>query len=473
MAAGRVTASSFGWRHSGRKDPVFADLTLDIEPGQRVLLLGASGSGKSTLLAGIAGVLGDEEDGDRAGTMTVDSRVGMVLQDPDSQVIAQTVGDDVVFGCENLCVPRDEMWERARRAIDVVGLNLPFDHPTHALSGGQKQRLALAGVLAMEPGVIVLDEPTANLDPQGVIEVRDAVLRAVEATGATLIVVEHRTEIWLDHVDRVLVMGRTEGIIADGSPEEILTTHAELLADAGVWVPGVPLDLSSVDSSSSTPPRDLITTRDLAVGWSKKRPVQQHLDLALSAGSTVLTGHNGTGKSTLALTIGGLLPALSGEVDASGLTGGVGRKSPHTWRSKTLIRHIGYVFQDPEHQFAARTVRDELLVGPKATGMDAEKAEQHADHLLETLGLARLAQANPYTLSGGEKRRLSVASMLTTRPGLLILDEPTFGQDRKTFRALVQLLQGLVGEGVSLLSISHDETYAQLMGQHRWELSRA
>lgn len=501
-----VLARGYGWRHGGRKDPVLNGLNLRIPAGQRVLLLGASGSGKSTLLAAIAGVLGDE-DGDQQGSITVGGvapencrgRVGMVLQDPDSQVIAQQVGDDVVFGCENLGVSREEMWQRAAHAIDVVGLDLPLEHPTRALSGGQKQRLALAGVIAMRPGVIVLDEPTANLDPVGVQEVRRAVLRAVEDTGATLIVVEHRTEIWKDAVDRVIVLGSEGTIVADDAPDLVLMNHAERLAEMGVWVPGVPVDVKPITedrvSTSSVgelrPSRGsvakqsdatLLTTDGLAIGWDPDTPpVCSDLNLQLQQGSTVLTGPNGAGKSTLALTLGGLLAPRGGEVDASGLMeivgkrwrGGVGKKKhphPHTWRSKQLIRHIGYVFQDPEHQFAARSVREELLVGPRVTGMDPAEAEAHADELLEAVGLTRLGPANPYTLSGGEKRRLSVISMLTTRPGLLILDEPTFGQDRRTFSALVQLLQGLAEDGVSLLSISHDATYAQLMGEHEWRL---
>lgn len=469
---------------------MLSNLDLDIAPGERVLILGASGSGKSTLLAAIAGVLGDEEDGDRAGSMLIDGtspeshrgRVGMVLQDPDSQVIAAHVGDDVVFGCENLGVSREEMWERATHAIDVVGLNLPLDHPTTALSGGQKQRLALAGVIAMRPGVIVLDEPTANLDPEGVLEVRDAVIRAADYTGATLIVVEHRTEVWQDHVERAIVLGAGGQILADGPVGAVLTEQAEQLAAAGVWVPGVELDLAPLSTSDSpdlstssalpAPTQHLLVTHDLAIGWPHAdRPVRSGINMALSSGSTVLTGPNGAGKSTLALTVGGLLPPVSGKVDATGLVDKGRKVQPSQWRSKDLIRRIGFVFQDPEHQFAARTVREELLLGPKVTGMDAAQAETHADALLEMLGLQSLALANPYTLSGGEKRRLSVASMLTTRPQLLILDEPTFGQDRLTFTALVQHLQSLVAEGVSLLSISHDRTYEHFMAEHSWRLT--
>lgn len=480
-----VDLRGFGWRHSGRREPTLSDVTLHIPAGQRVLLLGASGAGKSTLLAAIAGVLGDEEDGDRAGRITVGGyapeahrgAVGMVLQDPDAQVISATVGDDVVFGCENLGVGREEMWQRAAEALALVGLDLPLDHPTHQLSGGQKQRLALAGVIAMHPGVIVLDEPTANLDPQGVEEVRRSVIDVAQHTGATLIVVEHRVDVWLEHMDRVVVLGQRGSIVADGEAKRTVHAHAEQLAHSGIWVPDVPLDIETFGGAASE--KTVLTTSNLDIGWGREEtPIQRGLNLRLQDGSTVLTGANGAGKSTLAMTLGGLLPPVSGAVDATGLlpNGTVGSRrvptpDPSTWRSKELIRHIGYVFQNPEHQFAARTVRDELLLGPRRAGLDATESQSRADALLAQLGLERLAAASPYSLSGGEKRRLSVASMLTTSPRLLILDEPTFGQDRNTFMALLRLLQDVLADGRSVLSISHDPDYVRLMGQHTWRLS--
>lgn len=532
-----VEITDFGWRHAGRKNPAIANITARLEPGERVLLLGASGAGKSTLLAGIAGVLGDTEDGEQRGTIRVDGKdpaqarglVGMVLQDPDSQVIAARVGDDAVFGCENLGIPREEMWQRATEALRTVGLGeLDLDRSTHRLSGGQKQRLALAGVLAMRPRVIVLDEPTANLDPEGVAEVRDAVIRACEETGATLIVVEHRAATWAGHVDRILVLGETNpsgvgeqvsagrqagGVLADGPAGQILETHAERLAEAGIWVPGVspalrrmgtpPTELGAMKAAPGStgdqrhadnrgavdPPVDaapvhaggdshasgkpLLRTQDLAIGWGH-HAIRTGITAALEPGSTCLTGGNGTGKSTLALTLAGLVPAAGGELDASGLQPAKPRRretpDPRSWRSRDLVRRIGYVFQSPEHQLAARTVRDELLLGPKAAGMDAATAERRADELLGTLGLSHLAAANPFTLSGGEKRRLSVAAVLATEPRLLILDEPTFGQDLNTFTALVGLLQQLADSGMGLLSITHDADYFAALGQHHWYL---
>ena len=254
-----VTARGWGWRHAGRPRPAVSGLDLDIRPGERVLLLGPSGAGKSTLLHALAGVLGDgasgatgdAEDSDETGSLLIDGappraqrgRAGLVQQDPETQVVLSRLGDDVAFGAENLSVPAAEIWPRVREALDDVGLGrLPLDHPTSALSGGQKQRLALAGILAMRPGLLLLDEPTANLDPAGVLEVRDAVGRCLDKTGATLVVVEHRVAVWKDLVDRIVVLqpgsATDSAVLIDGPPDQVLAEARDMLIGAGVWVPG-------------------------------------------------------------------------------------------------------------------------------------------------------------------------------------------------------------------------------------------
>lgn len=293
-----VTASGWSWRHAGRPRWALRDLDVTIEPGERVLLLGASGSGKSTLLHGLAGVLGDSEDGDEAGRLLVDGvppaqrrdRIGMVLQNPDSQVILSRVGDDVAFGMENFNVAPQAIWPRVRRALAAVGLALPLMHDTGHLSGGQQQRLALAGVLAMDPGLILLDEPTANLDPAGVLEVRDAVAAAAEQTGATLIVVEHRTAVWLPVVDRVIVLGAAGEIVADGPAAETLAQQRDRLTRAGVWVPGAELPHIT---RAGAPGQALLSAADLAVGY-RGGPVTERLTFDIDrAATTVVTGPNG------------------------------------------------------------------------------------------------------------------------------------------------------------------------------------
>ena len=464
----RVEAHGWGWRHAGRRAWALRRLDLVVEPGERVLLLGASGAGKSTLLHALAGVLGDDEGGEEEGRLRLDGaaprdargRAGLVLQDPETQVILARVGDDVAFGCENLGVPRADIWPRVSAALEAVGLDVALDHPTERLSGGQQQRLALAGVLAMQPGLLLLDEPTANLDPEGVTEVRDAVGRVLDATGATAVVVEHRVATWLPVVDRVVVLG-PDGLLADGPPAEVLRRSGPALAAAGIWVPDHP-------PRTSVPPRPaagapLLGAEALAVGRAG-RPVRDGVDLELHAGASVaLTGRNGSGKSTLALTLAGLLMPVAGRVRAHpALARGLGDR-PQAWRSRDLVARVGVVFQEPEHQFLTGTVQEELEVGLRATRRLDATGRDRVAALLARLRLEGLARANPFTLSGGEKRRLSVATVLATSPDLLVLDEPTFGQDALTWAGLVELLGGLLAEGRTVLAVSHDRAFVEAL----------
>ncbi|WP_399546051.1 ABC transporter ATP-binding protein [uncultured Microbacterium sp.] len=474
-----VEARGWGWRHASRTDWALRDVSLRIEQGERVLLLGASGSGKSTLLHALAGVLGGADEGDAGGELTIDGmppaaargRAGLVLQDPDAQVILARVGDDVAFGCENLGVPREEIWSRVRDALDRVGLDVALDRSTSALSGGQKQRLALAGLIAMRPGLVLLDEPTANLDPAGVREVREAVASLLDAQGSTFVVVEHRVEVWLPLVTRVIVLGEG-GVIADGTPDAVLGAEGPELARRGVWVPGIPPALPPAPQHAPGPA--LLRARGLAVERVRGTPVAAGIDLDVREGAALaITGPNGAGKSTLGLTLAGLLPAASGELVAEpALAGGAG-PSPIRWRSRELLTRIGTVFQDPEHQLLARTVREELEVGPTALGLGAGEMAERVDDLLVRLRLDRLARANPFTLSGGEKRRLTVAAALATRPRMLVLDEPTFGQDARTWAELVGLLATLRDQGSAIVVVTHDLDVVTALHADRYEMALA
>jgi energy-coupling factor transporter ATP-binding protein EcfA2 len=476
----QIEARGWSWRYATRRRWAVRDVSFRIAPGERVLLLGASGSGKSTLLHGLAGVLGGDDEGEQTGALTVGGeqasrargRAGMVLQDPDSQVILARVGDDVAFGCENLGVPRAQIWPRVDAALDAVGLDVALDRSTSALSGGQKQRLALAGVIAMRPGVILLDEPTANLDPAGVVEVRDAVARVVEATGATLVVVEHRLDAWLPLVDRVLVLGPGEdgaGVIADGTPDAVLRARGAQLAAGGVWVPGIPP--ASPPPPRTSPGDPLLRAEALTVSRVRGIPVAGPLEVEVRGGEALgITGPNGSGKSTLGLTLAGLIPPESGRVAASASLSSGASAAPISWTSRALLTRIGTVFQDPEHQLLTATVRAELEVGPRALGLPPAEISERVDELLERLRLAPLAEANPFTLSGGEKRRLTVAAMLATRPRVMVLDEPTFGQDAATWAELVAIIARLRDDGAAIVTITHDETVLGALRARRFAL---
>ena len=474
-AGARVCARGWGWRHAGRKNAALSGVDLDIAPGERVLVLGPSGSGKSTLMGGLAGLLGGAEEGEATGTLTVDGvapadargRVGLLMQDPEAQVVLARVGDDVAFGMENLGVAREEIWPRVENSLEAVGLSVPLDHSTTELSGGQKQRLALASILAMGPGLLLLDEPTANLDPSGVAEVRAAVEAVVERTGATVVVVEHRVDVWASLVDRVIVVA-DGAIAADGPLREVLAQQGDALRERGIWLPGDdvaaevgPAPEVTPASSEATP---IARVADLSIGYKEAAPVRSGIDLTIARGvSTCIVGANGAGKSTFALTLAGLLPPLEGTVEVETSDGTAG--DPHEWSSKQLLGRMSMVFQEPEYQFLAATVAEELAIGPRAAGMSEAEIAPLVDEHLEALGLTKLARANPMTLSGGEKRRLSVATALISAPELLILDEPTFGQDRGTWLGLVRLLRAALARGVTLVSITHDPAFVAAMGQ--------
>ncbi len=481
-AGARVCARGWGWRHAGRKNAALSGVDLDIAPGERVLVLGPSGSGKSTLMGGLAGLLGGADEGEATGTLTVDGvapaqargRVGLLMQDPEAQVVLARVGDDVAFGMENLGVAREEIWLRVENSLEAVGLSVPLDHSTTELSGGQKQRLALASILAMGPGLLLLDEPTANLDPSGVAEVRAAVETVVERTGATVVVVEHRVDVWASLVDRVIVVA-DGAIAADGPLREVLAQQGEALRERGIWLPGDdvaaevgPAPEVAPASSEAAP---IARVADLTIGYDASAPVRSGIDLTIERGvSTCIVGANGAGKSTFALTLAGLLPPLAGTVEVETADGTAG--DPHEWSSKQLLGRMSMVFQEPEYQFLAPTVAEELAIGPRAAGMSEEEIAPLVDEHLEALGLTALARANPMTLSGGEKRRLSVATALISAPELLILDEPTFGQDRGTWLGLVRLLRAALDRGVTLVSITHDPAFVAAMGQRVVDLGQ-
>ncbi|WP_076473344.1 ABC transporter ATP-binding protein [Micromonospora avicenniae] len=467
-----VTLRGFGWRHAGRKRWAVRGVDLRIEHGERVLLLGPSGAGKSTLLAALAGLL-PEDSGEQSGTVEIDGldprkareRVGIVFQDPESQLVMARCGDDVAFGLENRGVPTDEIWPRVDEALRRVGFPYRRDRLTAQLSGGEQQRLALAGALALRPGLLLLDEPTANLDPAGATLVRSAVAGALDA-DTTLILVEHRVAEALPLVDRVVVLEPGGGVRADGTPEAVFDVHGDALAAEGVWVPG-----RTVPSRRATvaPGEALLTADRLGLP-----PRLAETDLTVRAGEALaVLGPNGAGKSTLALLLGGLLRPGSGAVTASAeLAGRDARTPPYRWRAPALATRIGSVFQDPEHQFVTGTVFDELALGPRRTGRPEAEVRTTVDELLDRLRLTALAAANPYTLSGGEARRLSVATALATAPRLLICDEPTFGQDRRTWLELVDLLADLRDAGHGVVTVTHDAEFVAALADRQVTLTR-
>jgi len=424
-----IKLDGFGWRHAGRRAWAVRGIDLRIERGERVLLLGPSGAGKSTLLHALAGLL-PTDSGESEGSLTVDGRAGIVFQDPQSQLVMSRSGDEVAFGLENLGVSRERIWPRVAEVLAQVRFRYGLDRRTERLSGGEQQRLVLAATLAPHTDLLLLDEPTANLDPAGAAIVRE-VLRDAVGAHTTLVLIEHRLADVLPLVDRVVVLSR-EGIRADGPPSLLDGRLGDELAAEGVWVPGRPLDpLPAAHKGEPVLEANGVRARGLSFP-----------DLSLREGEAVaLTGPNGSGKSTFALVCGGLLKPEAGLVST---------------------RQMGFVFQNPEHQFVTNSVRKELEVG----GTRPERVAE----LLERLRLTHLEKANPFTLSGGEARRLSVATAIAKAPRLLILDEPTFGQDRRTWTELIELLAQLRGQGRGILAATHDPDVVAVLADRTVEL---
>jgi energy-coupling factor transport system ATP-binding protein len=459
----RVAARGLGVRHPSRRAWALTGIDLVIEPGERVLLTGASGAGKSTLLAALAGIL-DAEGAELTGELTVDGRpprdarggLGLLAQDPDSQLVMTRAGDDVAFGLENAGLPAAEIWPRVDEALAAVGFRYGRERPTSALSGGEKQRLVLAGVLARRPGLLLLDEPTAQLDPPGAELVRAAVARVVAGRTATTIVVDHDAAPWLPLVDRVVEV--VPGGLVEHGPD-----WRPPLRTAGLVLP-----------RADTGPL-LLTAESAGYTYRGSRtPALPPVDAELRSGRALaVTGPNGTGKSTLALLLAGLRAPTTGRIESSDdLAAGVrrGRREPHRWRAGELVTRIGTVFQNPEQQFLTGRLRDELALGPLRSGGHAAAARATAEELLERLGLTAYADANPYTLSGGQQRRLSVATALATAPRVLVLDEPTFGQDAATWRELVTLLAEQRARGCAVAVVTHDADLVSVLADDRIQL---
>jgi energy-coupling factor transporter ATP-binding protein EcfA2 len=456
-----IEANTWGWRHAGRGKWALRGLDLVVEHGERVLLLGPSGAGKSTFLQALAGLLRAPEAGDEEGALLVDGqpaaeaagRAGIVFQDPSSSIVMGRLGDEVAFGLENRGVPFGPIWSRVEGALAAVGLDYELSRPTDHLSGGEQQRLAIAGVLAVAPSIWLLDEPTANLDPEGAAMVRSTVHDVIAASGATLVLVEHRVSKLAELVDRVVVLEPGAGVAADGPPTELFAAKGASLRKTGVWTPGPPVARRAPRLPAGGP---VVEAEQVVLRYRGSKTAAVHgVDLTAYAGQVLaVTGPNGSGKTTLALALASLMAPEAGEVRF--LAGGP--RLPYAkWPSRELVRFVGTVFQEPEHQFVSSTVAGELAVGPKRTRMESAGAKRRVGELLERLRLGELADANPFTLSGGEKRRLSVATALATEPRLLVLDEPTFGQDARTWDELVALLAEQRGEGRAVVTVTHDD----------------
>ncbi|WP_341994939.1 ATP-binding cassette domain-containing protein [Microbacterium sp. LWH7-1.2] len=520
-----------GVTHDGETTPAPASVSFDIAPGEVVLLLGPSGSGKSTLTLALNGLLPQVVPATVTGAVEVDgldtqatpvaelsTRVGMVFQDPDAQLVTGTLLDEVAFGPENLRMPVPEVLARAEEALRRVGLWERRRENPDRLSGGGRQRLAIACALAMGSPLLVLDEPTANLDPAGIEEVYAALAELVAAGDRAILLVEHNLDAAVGFVDRVVVLDHDGFLAADGTVDHVLRGRAEDLHAMGVWLPvstiaalrlrraGFALDplpltpdelraaLDAEPAPAAAPAASaraplaaesgirriapspdaafpalrrvgdspnsgsakgggtespLITVRNLTLRRGRTE-VLHGIDLDIPRGSFVaIVGANGAGKTSLIQALAGVVSPPKDTVHVGGLD--VGRAD-----ARTLGSRIGFVFQNPEHQFIAHTVFDEIAHGLRGRHLSDEEVRGRTEALLERFGLAAKAGSHPFLLSGGQKRRLSVGTALVAGAPVLVLDEPTFGQDRARADELLSLLSELNAEGTTIVVVTHD-----------------
>jgi energy-coupling factor transport system ATP-binding protein len=447
-------------------DPALEGVSFTVEPGELVVLMGASGSGKSTLLAAMAGTL---PTGGESGSLEVEAvgsggplpRVGLVQQEPEGNIVMQRIGDDVAFPLENAAVPPAEIWRRVDESVAGVGLAVDQSRDTALLSGGQQQLLAVAAASVVRPDLLLLDEPTANLDPRAAAEVLAAVDRARVDHGGTIVVVEHRVEAWLQRADRVLLV-EGSGVVALAPDEVTAYLGARPESASRVWVDHAHLTLRPPISEPGA-----VVLRAHGLSCPGRLPPT---DLVAHAGEVVaVTGPPGSGKSTLLACLAGLLTPTAGTLELPGTD----RADPWTWSSRDVASTFGVVFQNPEHQFVTGAVIDEVHHGLRGMGITEAQAVARADRMLARLHLTHLARADPFTLSGGEQRRLSVGSALALDPGILVLDEPTFGQDPATWDEIVEVIAAHRDAGGAVVMATHDPDLVRVLSARPVQLAAA
>jgi cobalt transport protein ATP-binding subunit len=494
-----VSVQGVTFTYHGADRPALRAVSFAQNAGEMIGVMGASGAGKSTLAKCLNRIVPEFEDGDFHGAIRIAGeplehlrvcdvapKVGMVFQDFESQLFSTNVAHEVAFAMEQVGMERAEMDRRIMPALDAVGLR-GFEHrDPMSLSGGEKQRLAIASVLALRPSVIVLDEPTTDLDPEGRAEVFE-LIKKLRAQGLSLIVIEHESE-ELRAADRIMVLREGE-IAADGPPAEVFA-RTELLTACGVRPPGLghAFELLGIDaqpksvdqayeaivraypgvaattydsiarSHASEGPKAagnaiigpaFIGIENLSFNYVGRPRVLDSIELKVEAGEFLaIVGQNGSGKTTLAKHIVGLLQPATGRVTIDG-------KDRAQMRPAETAREVAYVFQNPDHQIFAATVEDEVAFGPRNFGLPADEIRRRCDEALEAVGLQNERQSDPFLLSKGERQRLAVASVLVLRPRMLILDEPTTGLDHREQLRMMALVRDLNRSGIAIVIITH------------------
>ena len=490
-----ISFRNFSFQYRAQKRPTLTDIDLEIYPGERVLIAGPSGSGKSTLAGCINGLNPFSNPGACTGTLTVDgvdaphsslfelsAHVGTVLQDPDGQFIGLTVGEDIAFALENSCTPQDEMHAITRHAAQLVGIENHLGYAPHELSGGQKQRVSLAGVMVDQVKILLFDEPLANLDPATGKQAIELIDEIQKKTDTTVLIIEHRLEdvLWRN-VDRiVLVNGGT--ILADLRPDELLS--GSLLAENGIREPlyvtalryaGVDITpdkhpahvdslvLNDTDTQklwdwftarprpAAQPEREpLLEVKGLSFGYQKGQQTLRDVSFSIGKGEMVsIVGRNGAGKSTLSKLICGFETPDAGEIFLNG-------KPLAEENIRRRAQHIGYVMQNPNQMISKTMIYEEVALGLQRSGLTEEQIREKVEATLRVCGLYPFRNWPISALSFGQKKRVTIASVLVLDPELILLDEPTAGQDFRHYTDIMEFLRGLNARGVTVVMITHD-----------------
>ena len=467
-----IEISGLTFAYENRKDPALEELNLTIDEHEFALLAGASGSGKSTLLKCVNGLIPHRYVGEYKGDVKVRGQsvsssqflqlsltVGTVLQEADKQLVSSIVEDDVAFGPGNLALPREEIERRVKyglESMDILGLR---GRSIFAISGGQKQRLAIADVLAMKPDILLFDEPLANLDSNGV-KLMQSIFRTLHATGKTIIVAEHRTEEVLKaDPTRVFVIDKGR-MMADSTDPRVLVKFRETIKVPAEYFLDGPLQTTPATAwdqkaeRTTTPSQELIRIEGMSFEYSGGIKALADIDLTVREGERIaLLGNNGAGKSTLALSLIGLLKPTSGRV----LIGG---RDTRKLSTSEIARTICLVFQSPFSMLFARTVREELSFGPKNLGVPSDAIGKIVPEAASRCSISHLLEQSPFASSFGEKKRICVGSVLTMQPRCIILDEPTAGQDYRSYSNFMNFIVSLSEHVKSFVVITHDPDLA-------------
>lgn len=490
-----ISFRNFSFQYRAQKRPTLTDINLEIYPGERVLIAGPSGSGKSTLAGCINGLNPFSNPGACTGTLTVDgvdaphssifelsAHVGTVLQDPDGQFIGLTVGEDIAFALENSCTPQDEMHAITRHAAELVGIENHLGYAPHELSGGQKQRVSLAGVMVDQVKILLFDEPLANLDPATGKQAIELIDEIQKKTDTTVLIIEHRLEdvLWRN-VDRIVLVN-DGNILADLRPDELLS--GSLLAENGIREPlyvtalryaGVDItpdkhpahvDSLVLDDTDTQKLRDWFTARPrpaaqperepllevkgLSFGYQKGQQTLRDVSFSIGKGEMVsIVGRNGAGKSTLSKLICGFETPDAGEIFLNG-------KPLAEENIRRRAQHIGYVMQNPNQMISKTMIYDEVALGLQRSGLTEEQIREKVEATLRVCGLYPFRNWPISALSFGQKKRVTIASVLVLDPELILLDEPTAGQDFRHYTDIMEFLRGLNARGVTVVMITHD-----------------